>query len=468
MEGELMSSISREPSSFRDPSGFMFKKNNEFYRQVNFYYKDDYDRLMNSGLYEELVRNSLLVPHEEVNLLEAPEPDTAYKVIKPKKIPFISYAYEWSFEQLKDAALLTLKIQKLALEYGMSLKDGSSYNVQFHEGKPIFIDTLSFEKYEEGKPWVAYRQFCQHFYAPLVLMSKYDIRMNQLFRIYIDGIPLDLASKMLPWSTRLNFSILSHIHLHAKSQMKYSNKQDVSTGTIFISKQRLTALIDHLESSIRNLKWQQTNTEWGDYYQKTNYSDKGMKHKEQIVSDYIDRVQAKNVWDLGANIGHFSRIAGNRGISTISFDIDPAAVNQNYLLVKKNQERNLLPLLLDLTNPSSNIGWANEERKSFVERGPTDLIMALALIHHLVISNNVPIRSVAAFLSKLCRYLIIEFVPLHDSQVQKLLVSRKNIFDDYTQDHFEKQFGEYFDILDSQTVADSVRTIYLMRSKIGL
>src|SRR5690606_20529400 len=145
----------------------------------------------------------------------------------------------------------------------MSLKDGSSYNVQFHEGKPIFIDTLSFEKYEEGKPWVAYRQFCQHFYAPLVLMSKYDIRMNQLFRIYIDGIPLDLASKMLPWSTRLNFSILSHIHLHAKSQMKYSNKQDVSTGTIFISKQRLTALIDHLESSIRNLKWQQTNTEWG-------------------------------------------------------------------------------------------------------------------------------------------------------------------------------------------------------------
>src|SRR5690606_38394240 len=142
--------------------------------------------------------------------------------------------------------------------------------------------------------------------------------------------------------------------------------------------------------------------------------------------------------------------------------------NQNYLLVKKNQERNLLPLLLDLTNPSSNIGWANEERKSFVERGPTDLIMALALIHHLVISNNVPIRSVAAFLSKLCRYLIIEFVPLHDSQVQKLLVSRKNIFDDYTQDHFEKQFGEYFDILDSQTVADSVRTIYLMRSKIGL
>src|SRR5690606_15316489 len=295
-----------------------------------------------------------------------------------------------------------------------------------------------------GKPWVAYRQFCQHFYAPLVLMSKYDIRMNQLFRIYIDGIPLDLASKMLPWSTRLNFSILSHIHLHAKSQMKYSNKQDVSTGTIFISKQRLTALIDHLESSIRNLKWQQTNTEWGDYYQKTNYSDKGMKHKEQIVSDYIDRVQAKNVWDLGANIGHFSRIASNRGISTISFDIDPAAVNQNYLLVKKNQERNLLPLLLDLTNPSSNIGWANEERKSFVERGPTDLIMALALIHHLVISNNVPIRSVAAFLSKLCRYLIIEFVPLHDSQVQKLLVSRKNIFDDYTQDHFEKQFGEYF------------------------
>ena len=191
--------------SFRDPSGFLFHLNGLIYRQINIEYKKNYIHLMKSGLYEALMDTKLLIPHEEVNIGSLAS-DNAYKIIKPEQVLFISYPYEWCFSQLKDAALTTLKIQKKSLNFGMSLKDCSAYNIQFRKGKPILIDTLSFEEYREGKPWIAYRQFCQHFLAPLALMSYKDIRLNQLLRIYIDGIPLDLAIHLLPFRTRFVFS----------------------------------------------------------------------------------------------------------------------------------------------------------------------------------------------------------------------------------------------------------------------
>ncbi|MFC1593962.1 SAM-dependent methyltransferase, partial [Candidatus Omnitrophota bacterium] len=204
-------------SSFRDPSGFLFYHNDSLYRQVNVIYKEHYEHLIHSGLYGALVKEGLLIPHVEVDL-GLRRSDQGYKIIKPEVVSCISYPHEWSFSQLKDAALTTLTIQKKAMECGMSLKDCSAYNIQFKKGMPIFIDTLSFEKLQADQPWIAYRQFCQHFLAPLALMSYSDIRLNQLFRIYIDGIPLDLASRLLPGRTRFSPALFSHIHLHAKSQ----------------------------------------------------------------------------------------------------------------------------------------------------------------------------------------------------------------------------------------------------------
>ncbi|MEI7526409.1 MAG: hypothetical protein WCJ95_18825, partial [Mariniphaga sp.] len=184
-------------SSFRDPSGFLFYEEGKLLRQVNGCYKEDYDLLMGSGLYTRLVEKNLLIPHQELTGHQGLNGST-YKVIEPEKVGFISYPYEWSFSQLKDAAFATLEIQKIALQYGMTLKDATAYNVQFHKGRPVFIDTLSFEIYQEGKPWQAYKQFCQHFLAPLALMGYTDIRLNQLLKLYIDGIPLDLTSRLLP------------------------------------------------------------------------------------------------------------------------------------------------------------------------------------------------------------------------------------------------------------------------------
>ena len=271
----------RETASFRDPSGFLFTRHGVLYRQVNQYYKADYDLLMSSGLYASLVKGKLLVPHAEVDVPPAVK-EVAYKVIQPERVDFISYPYEWSFSQLKDASLATLTLVRKALKKGMVLKDASAYNIQFHQGRPVLIDTLSFEAYREGEPWVAYRQFCQHFLAPLALMAKRDIRLNQLLRIYIDGIPLDLASSLLPGGTRWNLGLAAHIHLHAGAQKRYSGKEvrkeAVKQG---VSRMAFEGLINSLEAVVNGLTWTPGGTEWGAYYDATNYSTDASKPKSR-------------------------------------------------------------------------------------------------------------------------------------------------------------------------------------------
>lgn len=450
------------PSSFRDPSGFLFKRDGLLYRQVNGIYKENYEHLMTSGLCQALVAAGLLIPHEEVDI-EPAQPDKVYKIIKPEMIEFISYPYEWCFTQLKDAALTTLKVQKIAFRFGMFLKDCSAYNIQFRRGKPIFIDTLSFEKYREGQPWVAYRQFCQFFLAPLALMSHRDIRLNQLLKIYIDGIPLDLASSLLPFHTRFLFPLLSHIHLHARSQKRYAGKT-VKIERYRLSRLSFLGLVDNLESAIRRMKWKPKGTEWVDYYGDTNYSEEAFQHKKQIVAEFLDKLNPRNVWDLGGNVGIFSRIASDKGIPTVSFDIDPAAIEISYLESVAKREANILPLLTDLNNPSPGIGWENDERTSLLERGTADAVLALGLVHHLAISNNVQLEKIASFLRRICgNWLIIEFVSKTDTQVQRLLSTREDVFQDYTQAAFEDEFGKHFAMRSSVRIRESERTLYIMQ-----
>ncbi len=448
--------------SFRDPSGFIFSHSGIIYRQVNQVYKEHYDFLIASGLFGELTRTGLLIPHAEVDTMLAKSPEV-YKVLQPEAIKFTSYPYEWCFSQLKDAALITLEVQKRALKSGITLKDASAYNIQFVRGKPLLLDTLSFEKYVEGEPWVAYRQFCQHFLAPLALMSYKDIRLNQLLRVYIDGVPLDMASSLLPFRSRFNLPVLLNIHMHAASQKRYADKP-VSAKALDkkMSRTSFLGLIDSLESCIRGLSWKPRGTEWADYYADDSYSPPALEHKKLVVSEFLDSTKPKNAWDLGANIGVFSRLASDRGTETMSFDIDPACVELNYRTAIERGEIHLLPLLIDLTNPSPGIGWENTERMSLVERGGADMVMALALVHHLAISNNLPLARIAGFLRKLCRTLIIEFVPKSDPKVRKLLATRKDVFPDYTREAFEREFSKLFKIQSAVDIKDSQRILYLM------
>ena len=226
--------------------------------------------------------------------------------------------------------------------------------------------------------------------------------------------------------------------------------------------QSLLSLIDNLESAITKLKWKPRNTEWAKYYEIDNYSLNAHKNKNYIVADFINKINPKNVWDLGANTGTFSRISSEKGIMTVSIDSDPAAVEKNYLKCVEKNEANILPLLLDITNPSPGIGWQNQERLSLLGRGSADTVLALALIHHLAISNNLPFDKIATFFSKICKSLIIEFIPKSDSQIQKLLLTREDIFTYYTEEIFRKEFEKYFKIKNVSNIKESQRKLYLM------
>lgn len=453
------------PSSYRDPSGFVFFQNGKVLRQVNIRYRQNYDLLFKSGLYNKLVGKGLLVAHKEVNQKGS---EQAYKIIEPQQIPFISYPYEWCFSQLKDAALLTLKIQKMALEHGMSLKDATSYNVQFLEGKPIFIDTLSFEKYVPGNPWVAYKQFCEHFLAPLAVYAHKDVRLNTVMQAHSGAIPLDLAVKLLPASAKLKPSLLVHIFFHAGSQKKYSEAAFIKKPKRSFGKGAFAGIIDSLEGAVKGLKLKTDKTVWTDYYDpndKGSYQDESLARKKELVSKFIDIARPKSLWDIGANTGVYSEIAAGKNIFTVSSDNDHTVIEQNYLRIKKNGEKNILPLWVDIANPTPAIGWENADREAFLARPKPDTALALALIHHLAISNNIPISRLADLFSKICKTLIIEFIPKEDYRVKLLLQSREDIFVDYNQNTFEKELGKFFSTVKKVQLTNSKRTLYLLKRK---
>lgn len=456
-----------DPASFRDPAGFVYREHGILFRQVNTSAQADYDRLMSGGLYDALVKRRWLVGHEEVD----PAPG-AWRTLRPDVIPYVSYPYEWSFSQLKTAALLTLDIQQLALTHGMSLKDSSAYNVQFAGSRAIFIDTLSFERYREGSPWVGYRQFCQHFLAPLALMVAIDPRLRRLMGAFIDGIPLDLASRMLPRRTWLKPGLVTHVHLHARSQQRHQHDgrapQRVKQASI--SKRLLVALIDGLRRTVSSLEMAESRTEWGDYYEETNYSADAMSAKEALVAAFVDELAPRGgmVHDLGANTGRFSRIIASSGRYVVAHDIDELAVERHFRANASRGVENVLPLLLDLTTPSPSLGWASQERSAAIDRMAGGTVVALALVHHLAISNNVPLLQLAEFFGRVAAVLVIEFVPKADSQVQRLLATRPDVFPEYTVEGFEAAFERVFHIERRSPVAESSRVLYAMRRRAGV
>lgn len=294
------------------------------------------------------------------------------------------------------------------------------------------------------------------------------MRLAQLSKVHIDGIPLDLASRLLPTRTWFSINILLHLHLHARAQQSFAASDDTGISRRKyrpLSKAGMLGIVTELKSLIQGLDWNPTGTEWADYYSDTNYTDRAFKTKRAIIETFLDNIDPKDVWDIGGNTGVFSRIASSRGISTVSYDIDPAAIEISYRQAKKEKNQKLLPLIIDLTNPSNGIGWANQERQTLAERGPVDCIFAFALIHHLAISNNVPLAKISSYLSILGKQLIIEFVPKSDSQVKRLLSSREDIFDKYTIEGFEAAFSQNFMIREKVPVNDSERIMYWLERK---
>ena len=463
LETTAPSRARRDPGSFRDPSGFVYERDGQVLRQVNHSFATQWDDLVASGLLGALHDQGLLVRHEAASIESAAAPDLAHAVIRPEKIGFISYPYEWSFGMLRDAALLTLRAQALAFEQGFTLRDATAYNVQFHRAKPILIDTLSFERAEDGAPWIAYRQFCEHFLAPLALMAQRDVRLGLMLRDFIDGIPLDLAARLLPGRTRFNLGLGPHIHAHAGAQARFADRGTeaaAATKKTSVSPLKQRALIDSLQRTIAKLEWTPAGTEWADYAENTSYGDDATAVKDDLVRRFVDAAGGEVVWDVGANTGRFSRIAADLGRRVVAWDVDPAATERHYRLIRRDGGEAVLPLILDLANPSPGLGWAGEERRSLAERSNADVVLALALVHHLAIGRNVPLDRIAAYFAALAPGLVIEFVPKEDSMVRKLLATREDVFADYTLDGFRAAFRQQFEIADEAPVTGTTRVLF--------
>lgn len=459
----MSSAVESHGASFRDPSGFIFRRGGVVLRQVNQAFEHHYRKFLDSGLCGELIEAGLMLPFEEST--EEPSAPGALCVLRPQALRLISYPWEWSFGQRKDAALVTLDIAKRARQKGMVLKDANAFNIQFYQGRPVLIDHLSFEAAVEGEPWVAYHQFCEQFLAPLALMALVDIRLGGMMRGYTAGVPLDLASTLLPGSSKMKLGLLAHIHGHAKAR-----KQSEGGGSGSSARMNDTAhlaLLDNLTTTIKSLQWTPEGTVWGDYYAQTNYSPDAMDSKRRLVKNFLTDIDEplRTCWDLGANTGEFSQIAAELGLQTTAWDIDPAAVEKNYRAVKEKGLTNLLPLRQDFADPSPRLGWDLNERESLADRGPADAALALALVHHLAIANNVPLSLVAKWLSKMGRWVIVEFVPKSDSQTQRLLASRRDIFDGYHEEGFAAAMDGHFELVRREMIPDSERTLFLYRAR---
>ncbi|HET7828580.1 MAG TPA: hypothetical protein VFL03_03390 [Candidatus Limnocylindrales bacterium] len=457
---------SRDPGSFRDPGGFVYRRDGIIYRQIDEPAIADWTAFLASGLAERLIAKRRLIGHEDAPLDRAAT-STARAVIRPEPVEFISYPYEWTFGELQDAALLTLDVQLEALAAGWTLRDATAYNVQFRDAKPILIDSLSFAPLEDGAPWIAYRQFCEHFLAPLALMARTDVRLSRLLRADPDGIPLDLAAELLPWRTRLNLGLLSHVHLHARAQGRYAADDDAGSTArgVRIDRKRLVTLVQNLRSTVAGLRWKPAGTEWAEYADHTSYADAATASKGSLVEAFLAQTGARSVWDLGANTGRYSRLAADAGRSVLAFDIDPAAAERNYRQVRSEGRGDILPLVLDLANPSPGIGWAGGERRSLLDRAGADAIIALALVHHLAISRNVPLPMLLDLFADLAPWAVVEFVPKEDPMVRRLLATREDVFPAYTLDGFRAAAVARYEIVAEQPVAESTRVMFLLRRR---
>lgn len=450
----------KHPASYRDPAGFVFTYNGTVYRQVQETYAPHYRRLHESGLHKVLSDKGLMLPFEEVTGIPTPVAG-AMQTLLPQQLHFISHPYEWCFGMWQDAALATLDIMELALDHGMILKDASAFNLQWHQGKMMLIDHLSFEIYEAGKPWKAYRQFCEHFLAPLALMHYFKLPLQGMTLASPEGIPVDTASKMLPFKSRWHLHTYLHIHLQAKMKKRVTEPG----AETHLSLPKLRQLLQSLRAAIKHYKFDSPTGVWSGYYDEAAERAAYLPEKEAIIGKWLENLPVKTVTDLGANEGRFSLLAAKTGADVVSVDGDHYSVNRLYHRLKSESVNNVHPLVMNLAHPSPAIGVNNEERAGFFERRQADLVLALALIHHLCIGSNISFEQVAHMFRSCGDHLIIEFVPKSDEKVGMLLQSKDDIYQWYTPEQFEKVFTSSYEVLKKELVGNSGRVLYLMKPK---
>ncbi len=460
-----------ENGSFRDPYGSVYCKDNDIYRSIFRPGVADFELARDSGVYEKLIKKGILLPHREVEIINSTPKGSVYCLSHPR-LPMVSYPWEWSFSMLKDAALLHLDVMEMLIPMGFWLRDASAFNVQYDGEQLHLIDTLSVGRRIPESPWIAYGQFCSHFLAPLAAAAYCDIQLLSMWRSFINGFPLELAVRMLPRFKKYQPGLFMHLTLHSRYQNSADRKDDIRRGkstrkirNLKVNDRGLIGLIRSLKKTINSITWKRFSKIWEDYKLIRTYDSEDVSAKSYYVDRVVRDLQPSMIWDLGANTGEFSLIAASHGAFVVSIEGDPACTEFLYKKIfQKNESRNILPLTMDLANPSPGLGWDSRERSSLMDRGPADLLLALALVHHLVFSCCIPLSMVAQWFSKITNFVLVEFVPHTDPMVKKLLANRNDEHHPYSLDVFTSSFDKYFEFIDSKTLKNR-RTLFLLRRK---
>lgn len=457
--------------SFRDPAGRVHEHEGRIFRTVTEAGAPNYVATRDSGFLDRLVAEERLVPFEEVN-----DPDvvamfpSAVHVLEHTRLDVISYPYEWSFEQLRQAAMFHLDLALDALSAGLTLSDATAFNVQFVGHRPVFIDHLSFRPYQDGEFWLAHRQFCEQFLNPLLLRSELGISHNSWYRGALEGIPTDDIARLLPASSRLSLRMNAHVFLPARFQRgSHSDavrQNATSPKTRALSRQGYEGLLKQLRNWVKGMRPKGTNpTVWASYASDNTYSDAESETKRDVVARFSAARRPKLILDLGCNSGFFSEAALTNGAETaLGFDFDQDSLDNAYKLAV-DRSLPFLPLFLDAANPSPMQGWAQTERTGFDTRAIGDAVMALAFIHHLAIAKNIPLGQVVTWLVARAPAGLIEFIPKSDPTVQAMLRLREDIFEDYTEERFSEELKRHARIVSRTPVSASGRALYEFERK---
>ncbi|MHC4338337.1 MAG: class I SAM-dependent methyltransferase [Planctomycetota bacterium] len=462
-----MNTVVPDAGSFRDPSGYLYELKGRIFRTVTARAAAGYEFVRESGFLSRITDKGWFVGVSEVDpSVVGPVEENVCYVVEHPPIPFVSYPYEWSFSALKSAALLHLDLHIEALNQKITLSDASAYNVQFIGARPVFIDLLSLRPYRDGEFWLGHRQFCEQFLNPLLVRALFGIPHNAWYRGNLEGIPASELSPLLSLRHKVSWKILSHVALPARFQRRAVARESNNKSLEKIKERKLplvaySGMLKQLRNWIAKLDPKDAGKSvWSDYAETHTYgSDEDVK-KRRFVSEFINRVKPKTLWDLGCNTGEYAEVALDAGAGyVVGFDSDQGALDAAFGRARA-RELNFLPLYLDAANPSPDQGWALEERKGLEGRANADAILALAFEHHLAIARNVPLHRVVGWLTKLAPAGVIEFVEKGDPTVQKMLALREDIFDGYGQEQFVSALKNCARIVKTETVSASGRQLF--------
>jgi ribosomal protein L11 methylase PrmA len=463
-ESSAEAAVRPEPGSFRDPGGRIYWLGDRVLRTVMPQAVVDFDYVESTGIVASLVKKGMLIGQQRrpVSLIGEAGAGAAY-VLEHPRLDFVSYPYEWSFRALQSAALLQLDLYLEALQHGVTLSDATAYNIQFDGARPVFIDRLSFRRYVDGQFWLGHRQFCEQFLNPLLLRSIFGIPHNAWYRGSPEGIGAAELSALLSLRRKLSWRVLTNVVMQGSLQKTKSSdaQRRVERGKLRFPKAAFVRLLRSLRSWIESLHpADRRPTTWQEYSRQNSYRDSEAEAKRKFVARFVSEHRPRMVWDIGCNTGDYSMTALQAGArSAIGFDFDQGALDLAF--DRARSERScFLPLFLDVTNPAPDQGWSQAERRGLGGRAAADAVLALALIHHVAISKNVPLERVVAWLTSLAPTGVIEFVPKNDPMVVELLSLREDIFPDYNEELFVRSLQQRARIVASETVSASGRKLF--------